>query len=203
MSFQKINNTLKLHISYILFNNFYKFISFKFEKFNNVCVFVKNNKLYYFLLHFRLATNLHVYQLSDIFTYEVFLKNTKISDKQSLTSNPTLSNSGAGQVIVYNLHNLLFNNRIFVFSKSSLRHNSINISSTISELYTNANWLEREVAELHGLNFTFKKDLRNLMLQYGDTSTPLKKIFPTTGFRETSYDVVSDSVIQNRLDVQN
>jgi NADH:ubiquinone oxidoreductase subunit C len=203
MSFQKINNTLKLHISYILFNNFYKFLSFKFEKFNNTCVFIKNNKLYYFLIHCRLATNLHVYQLSDIFTYEIFLKNTKINTKQDLTSTFTLLNAGVNQVIVYNLHNLLSNNRIFVFSKTLSKHNFTNISSTISELYTNANWLEREVAELHGLNFTFKKDLRNLMLQYGDTSTPLKKTFPTIGFRETSYDIVSDSVVQNRLDVQN
>jgi len=41
------------------------------------------------------------------------------------------------------------------------------------------------------------------MLQYGDTSTPLKKTFPSTGFRETTYDIITDSVVQNRLDLQN
>ena len=203
MSFQKINNILKLQISYILFNNFYKFLSFKFEKFNNTCIFIKNNKLYYFLVHCRLSTSLYTYQLADMFTYEIFLKNTKLNSQQNLKKKFNLLNSGVSSVVVYNLHNLITNNRLFVFSKTLSQHEYTNISSTVSELYTNANWLEREIAELHGLNFTFKKDLRNLMLQYGDTSTPLKKTFPTIGFRETSYDIVSDSVVQNRLDVQN
>lgn len=203
MSFQQINNTIKLHISYILFNSFYKFLSFKFEKFNNICVFIKSNKLYYFLIHCRLSTNLYIYQLSDIFTYEIFLKTNKIDSQKGLKKNFTSLNTGASSVLVYNLHNLLSGNRIFVFSKTLFKNSSTNLASTVSELYTNANWLEREVSELHGLNFTFKKDLRNLMLQYGDTSTPLKKTFPTIGFRETSYDIISDSVVQNRLDVQN
>jgi len=59
------------------------------------------------------------------------------------------------------------------------------------------------MAELHGLQFAYKKDLRNLMLQYGDTSTPFKKTFPSIGFRETSYDILTDTIIQNRLDLQN
>jgi len=200
---QKINSVLKLHTSYILFNSFYKFLSFKFEKFNNVCIFLKNHKLYYFLIHCRLATSLYTYQLADIFTYELFLKNANLSAWPNTASNAKLLNTSTSCIVVYNLHNLLTNNRLFVFSKALIRSNITNISSTVAELYTNASWLEREVAELHGLQFTFKKDLRNLMLQYGDTSTPLKKVFPSIGFRETSYDVVSDSVIQNRLDIQN
>jgi len=56
---------------------------------------------------------------------------------------------------------------------------------------------------LHGIHFLFKKDLRNLMLQYGDSSTPFKKTFPSTGFRETTYDLLTDSVVQNRIDLQN
>jgi NADH:ubiquinone oxidoreductase subunit C len=204
MSFQKINNIFKLHISYILFNSFYKFLSFKFEKFNNNCIFVKNNKLYYTLIHCRLATNLYIYQLSDMFTYEIFLKHPKLKSSNSASSNNVkLLNTSTSCVVVYNLHNLVTNNRAFIFSKTLTRTNSSNVASTIAELYTNASWLEREVAELHGLQFAFKKDLRNLMLQYGDTSAPLKKIFPSIGFRETSYDVLSDSVVQNRLDVQN
>lgn len=203
MSMQKINAILRLHISYILFNNFYKLLSFRFEKFNNVCIFVKNYKLYYLLIHCRLATNLYTYQLSDIFTYELFLKKTHLNPRSSIISNSKLLNTGTSCVVVYNLHNLLTNNRLFIFSKTLVRSNLTNISSTVSELYTNASWLEREVAELHGLQFTFKKDLRNLMLQYGDTSAPMKKVFPSIGFRETSYDMISDSVVQNRLDIQN
>jgi NADH:ubiquinone oxidoreductase subunit C len=59
------------------------------------------------------------------------------------------------------------------------------------------------VAELYGLQFTYKKDLRNLMLQYGDTSTPFRKSSPSIGFRETIYDVISDTITQNKFDLQN
>jgi NADH:ubiquinone oxidoreductase subunit C len=76
-------------------------------------------------------------------------------------------------------------------------------SGTVTELFANANWLEREIAELNGVQFFFKKDLRNLMLQYGDVSTPFKKSFPSVGFRETVYDLINDSVVQNRINLQN
>lgn len=193
----KINNNLKLYISYILFNSFYKYLSFRFEKFNNICILIKSNKTYYFLLHHRLSSNLFVNQLADIFTYELFLKNTNSGTQLSHL------NTTASSVVVYNIHNIIFNTRFFIFNKMLSRLNTSSVCSTVSELYTNANWLEREIAELHGLQFTYKKDLRNLMLQYGDTSTPFKKSFPSTGFRETIYDIITDSVIQNRLDLQN
>jgi NADH:ubiquinone oxidoreductase subunit C len=62
--------------------------------------------------------------------------------------------------------------------------------------------LEREIAELHGIFFTGKKDLRNLMLQYGDTSAPLQKSFPSIGIREIYYDATTDLLIQNPVTIQ-
>jgi NADH:ubiquinone oxidoreductase subunit C len=62
--------------------------------------------------------------------------------------------------------------------------------------------LEREVSELHGVIFTNKKDLRNLMLQYGDTSTPFRKSSPSIGVKEVFYDSINDSIVQLPLAVQ-
>ena len=148
------------------------------------------------MVHYRLSTNFFVNQLVDVFAYEIFLKNT------SLSSNNFSNNS----VIVYNLHNIFSNNRLFVFTK--LMPNSPKSAyyctlGTVSELFANANWLEREVSELHGIQFLFKKDLRNLMLQYGDSSTPFRKSSPSIGFRETVYDILSDTVTQVRIGSQN
>lgn len=180
-----------------MFNTFYKFLSFKLEKFNSVYVFFRAKKNYYFLLHCRLATNFSTFQLADVFTYELFLK--KLKQGEFAHKNFT----GTANIVVYNLHNLNFNTRLYVFNQVLQTPTTSSSLSTVSELFTNANWLEREVSELHGLQFTSKKDLRNLMLQYGDTSAPFKKAFPTAGFRETLYDVVTDSVVQTRIDVQN
>jgi len=62
--------------------------------------------------------------------------------------------------------------------------------------------LEREISELHGIFFSGKKDLRNLMLQYGDTSAPMQKSFPSIGLREIFYDSSSDLLIQNPVTIQ-
>jgi NADH:ubiquinone oxidoreductase subunit C len=55
---------------------------------------------------------------------------------------------------------------------------------------------------MHGVSFNGKKDIRNLMLQYGDSSSPLKKSFPSIGLREMFYDPVKDIVIQNPVSIQ-
>ena len=62
--------------------------------------------------------------------------------------------------------------------------------------------LEREISELHGINFAGKKDLRNLMLQYGDTSSPFQKLFPSIGVKELFYDPLKDTLIQKNVTVQ-
>jgi NADH:ubiquinone oxidoreductase subunit C len=62
--------------------------------------------------------------------------------------------------------------------------------------------LEREAAELHGIFFSGKKDLRNLMLQYGDSSAPMKKSYPSIGLKEIFYDSVTDTLIQNPVSIQ-
>ena len=73
---------------------------------------------------------------------------------------------------------------------------------SISELFLNSNWLERELSELHGLFFIGKKDIRNLMLQYGDNSAPFQKAFPSIGTKEIFYDINNDFLIQLPISIQ-
>jgi len=175
---QNINTTTRLQISYILFNAFYKFLTFKSEKSNSTCVFFKSNKTYYFLLHCRLSTSFFSLHLAEIFSYELFLKNYNNVKLDGCSTHANTQSCNETSVVVYNLHNLLFNSRLFIFTTTSLTRSPVTPIETITELFTNANWLEREVSELHGIHFLFKKDLRNLMLQYGDSSTPFKKNIP-------------------------
>ena len=72
----------------------------------------------------------------------------------------------------------------------------------MSELYLNSWWLEREASEMHGIVFENKKDLRNLLLQYGDTSTPFRKTYPSIGTKETIYDTTDDYIKQNPVSIQ-
>ena len=49
---------------------------------------------------------------------------------------------------------------------------------------------------MHSVCFGGKKDLRNLMLQYGDASAPFQKSYPSIGAKELFYDSVTDNLVQ-------
>ena len=74
--------------------------------------------------------------------------------------------------------------------------------NSISELFANAGWLERETSELSGILFFNKKDTRNLMLPYSDNSTPFQKNYPSIGLKEIYYDLQSDFLIQQNIIIQ-
>lgn len=40
------------------------------------------------------------------------------------------------------------------------------------------------------------------MLQYGDTTSPLQKSFPSVGLREMYFDPIKDTLIQNPVTLQ-
>jgi len=104
---------------------------------------------------------------------------------------------------VYNFHSLYSQDRFFLFivNNGFLTNNNPKLDS-IAELFPAANWLEREVSELHGVYFSGKKDLRNLMLQYGDSTSPFQKSFPSIGLKEMFYEPLKDTIIQNPVSIQ-
>ena len=145
----------------------------------------------------RFSSILYSSQLVDIFSYELPLSNSDRDFKK--TSNNLFTQNS---IVVYNFHNLTYQERFFFFcAELPTKFNGFTLNS-ISELFPNANWLEREVSELHGVVFNNKKDLRNLMLQYGDTSMPFKKSSPSIGVKEVFYDSVNDVLIQIPVSVQ-
>jgi NADH:ubiquinone oxidoreductase subunit C len=112
-------------------------------------------------------------------------------------------------VVVYNFHSMFTHNRMFVFSQHNHSitsgkkvQSSYYTLNSVAELFPAGNWLEREAAELNGINFLGKKDLRNLMLQYGDSSTPFNKSFPSIGENELVYSPINDTISQVPISVQ-
>jgi NADH:ubiquinone oxidoreductase subunit C len=132
-----------------------------------------------------------------MFSYELPIIETK---NNVLNSQEILDSLNS--IVVYNFHNLIFHERFFLFTVGSCLSSSKNNLASIAELYPNASWLEREVSELHGIIFSGKKDLRNLMLQYGDTSVPFQKSYPSIGLKEVFYDSINDVIIQLPLSLQ-
>ena len=67
--------------------------------------------------------------------------------------------------------------------------------STITKIYPSANWMEREVFDMYGIEFTDHPDLRRILTDYNFEGHPLRKDFPLTGFNEVRYSETEKKVI--------
>jgi len=73
--------------------------------------------------------------------------------------------------------------------------------TTISDIYSSAGWLEREVWDMYGVYFAGHKDLRRILTDYGFSGYPLRKDFPLTGYTEVRYDDTKKQVVLEPLEV--
>lgn len=90
-----------------------------------------------------------------------------------------------------------------LYSKYTLKYflNKEALILSLMEIYSNANWLEREIWDLFGIKFIYHLDLRRILTDYGFIGHPLLKIFPLTGFSELRYDDVLEKIIKEELEL--
>jgi NADH-quinone oxidoreductase subunit C len=66
---------------------------------------------------------------------------------------------------------------------------------TMIKVYPSANWMEREVFDMYGIEFADHPDLRRILTDYNFKGHPLRKDFPLTGFNEVRYSEKDKKVI--------
>lgn len=76
------------------------------------------------------------------------------------------------------------------------------VVDSLTGVWPNANWYEREAFDLYGIVFTDHADLRRLLTDYGFVGHPFRKDFPLSGNVEMRYDPEQKRVIYQPVTIE-
>jgi NADH-quinone oxidoreductase subunit C len=74
--------------------------------------------------------------------------------------------------------------------------------ASLNEVWSSANWFEREAFDLYGILFEGHTDLRRILTDYGFIGHPMRKDFPVTGHVEMRYDAEQKRVIYQPVTIE-
>ncbi len=99
--------------------------------------------------------------------------------------------------VVYMLLSVTKNHRIMVKCSTD----EATPVPTVTTLWPNAGWLEREVFDLYGVLFAGNNDLRRILTDYGFEGHPFRKDFPLTGYTELRYSEEEKRVVYEPVEL--
>ena len=121
----------------------------------------------------------------DLMEVTLFLKTNKHTKFRQLIDITAVDYPEESQrfKLVYLFLSHEFNQRIIV--KYAIHENEV--INSLTSIFPSANWMEREVFDMYGVNFKDHPDLRRILTDYGFEGHPLRKDFPLTGHTEVRY----------------
>ena len=110
------------------------------------------------------------------------------------------SYSGSRFAVVTHLlsvkHNLRLRLRVFA------PDDSYPLVSSLTSVWSSANWFEREAFDLFGILFDGHADLRRILTDYGFIGHPFRKDFPISGNVEMRYDPELQRVVYQPVTIE-
>jgi len=103
--------------------------------------------------------------------------------------------------VVYHLLSIKHNTRIRIKTRAQVRE----MVDSVTEVWSSANWFEREAFDMYGIIFNHHPDLRRILTDYGFEGFPLRKDFPLVGHAEIFFDdaqwrcVYKPNKLENRV----
>jgi NADH-quinone oxidoreductase subunit C len=107
---------------------------------------------------------------------------------------------GARYAVVSHLLSLTHNWRVRL--KVFAPENDMPVVASVCDIWSAANWFEREAFDLYGIIFDGHVDLRRILTDYGFIGHPMRKDFPTTGHVEMRYDAQAQRVIYQPVTIE-
>jgi len=101
--------------------------------------------------------------------------------------------------VVYHLLSVSNNQRLRI--KTYLSEEEPIVDSVV-ELWSSANWYEREAFDLFGIMFRNHPDLRRLLTDYGFIGHPFRKDFPLIGNVQMRYDAEKRRVVYEPVSIE-
>lgn len=167
---------MTIHLSSLIKKIFKKQpIYFFFEK------YYINNYIYIILFNKTLLYLLGLLKNGEFFKPTIFLE-LSAYDYNTLLESLDLP----AYTIIYCIFMYSLSLNFFIFFVGSEDESVI----TSTFLYNNLYWSEKEITEMHGINFFEKNDSRHLLLDYSFNGNPMLKNYSVSGYVELLYNFI-------------
>ena len=107
---------------------------------------------------------------------------------------------GPRYCVVSHLLSVSLNQRVRL--KTFAPDDDLPVVASLTEVWSSANWFEREAFDLFGIVFEGHNDLRRILTDYGFIGHPFRKDFPTSGHVEMRYDAESRRVVYQPVTIE-
>ena len=111
-----------------------------------------------------------------------------------------IGTDGLRYAVVSHLLSISLNQRVRV--RTFCADDDFPTIDSVSEVWTGANWFEREAFDLYGIVFEGHSDLRRILTDYGFIGHPFRKDFPLSGHVEMAYDAEQRRVIYQPVTIE-
>jgi len=101
---------------------------------------------------------------------------------------------------VYHLLSITHNHRLRL--KAFCSSDERPIVDSVNDVWSSADWFEREAFDLYGILFRGHPDLRRLLTDYGFIGHPFRKDFPLIGNVEMRYDPAKGRVVYEPVSIE-
>ncbi len=141
------------------------------------------------------------YSINLFIRNDLFLSNNSLIEasaidlsniKSSLDNSVNIFNKNINTILFFHYYNYYFKNKITLMYIINNKKYKI---TSIDRLFENANWLERELSEMYGVNFIWKRDTRKLLLDYVKLEYPMLKNYQLEGNQDIFYNILENQVI--------